>query len=176
MAFLLEDNEIALREYLLLAVNTGSAETPVWSLVGTRVESSDLEYDYSQENGQDILGNAYTTLRKPILSQSFDSVPFIGGDPVLENIYTNTRAQDISAMTNYDCLLIHRYSGTAGTQSSGASYDAERYAASAILCTSQGGEGGGYLNYGLECTFGGTRTLGSATISDAGVIAFAPAA
>lgn len=161
-ASLLTSGQIANREMELLAVNTGTYAVPVWALVGTRVESGEESYDYSANTAQDILGNTYTDLKKPIITQNFDAIPYIGGDEVMETIYENTRNQDISAMTQYDCLLIHKYYGETGTP---VKYDAERYPASTILATSIGGDGGGYLNYGLDITFGGEREVGYATYS-----------
>lgn len=167
-ASLLSNGQIAVREMLLLAANTGTNATPVWALVGKRVESSDMEYDYSAETAQDILGNTYTDIKKPIITQTFDAIPMIGGEEFLEKVYENTRNQDISAMGQYDLLVIHTHYGESGTPDS---YDAERYEGCAVLLTSAGGEGGGYLQGSLEVTFGGERTLGAATISG-GTITF----
>lgn len=167
MAIFLKDGETAVREHLLLYANTGSKESPVWSIIGRHVESSDMEYDYSKEDKKDIVGNTYTEMKKPIVTQTFDSLPVIGGDPVVEKIYENTRKQDISAMTQYDLLLVHRYAGA------DSAYEAERYDASTILCTRQGGDGGGFLTYGLDATFGGEHTLGTAAISG-GSVTFTP--
>lgn len=170
-ASLLTSGQIATREMLLLAAKTSEAGTPpvpVWALVGTRVESSDMEYDYSAETAQDILGNTYTDIKKPIITQTFDSIPYIGGEEFLQLVYENTRNQDISAMTQYDLLVIHTHNGVSGTPDT---YDAERWTGSTVLLTSAGGDGGGYLNGTLEVTLGGTRATGQATISG-GTISF----
>lgn len=163
MPISLNNGETAVREHLLLYANTGTDSEPVWSIIGRHVESSDMEYDYSKEDKKDIVGNTYSELKKPIVTQTFDSIPVMGGDPVIEKIYTNTRNQDISAMTQNDLLVIHRFAGADGA------YEAERYKASTILCTRQGGDGGGFLTYGLDVTFGGDHVLGTASIADATV-------
>lgn len=166
MPISLKSGETAVREHLLLFANTGTSDAPEWAIIGRHVESSDMEYDYSKEDKKDIVGNTYSELKKPIVTQTFDSIPVMGGDPVIERIYDNTRRQDISAMTQNDLLVVHKYAGEA------AAYEAERYTASTILCTRQGGDGGGFLTYGLDVTFGGDHELGTATIAAGGSVTF----
>ena len=57
------------RELLIAYLNTGTSESPVWSAFGKRVEDSDEEMDWSQESKQDILGNTWTTMKKPVITQ-----------------------------------------------------------------------------------------------------------
>ena len=60
------------RKLLILYLNTGSGETPAWSAVGKRVEDSSMEYDWGEESKTDIFGNTYTTMKAPVISQTFD--------------------------------------------------------------------------------------------------------
>ena len=75
------------RGLLLLALNTGTAEAPVWSLIGRRVEDSSAEYDWQRESKKDILDNTYSTMRDPIITQSFEPWELSGGDPAQEEIW-----------------------------------------------------------------------------------------
>ena len=68
------------RELLIAYLNTGTPEEPVWSAIGKRVEESDEEMDWSEESIKDIFGNTWTTLTKPVITQSFDPIPLDAGD------------------------------------------------------------------------------------------------
>ena len=61
------------RDLLVAYLNTGTSSSPVWSALGKRVSDSSIEYDWSKETNQDILGNTYTSLKKPTITQTFDS-------------------------------------------------------------------------------------------------------
>ena len=60
------------RELLIAYLNTGTNESPVWSPLGKRVEDSSEEYDWSTESKKDILGDTYGTMKKPVITQSFE--------------------------------------------------------------------------------------------------------
>ena len=155
------------RELLIAYLNTGTAETPVWSPFGKRVTDSALEFDWSEETNTDILGNVYTNMKKPQLSQSFDPYTLDGGDTALLKIWNlAVKDQDYTALSNQDVLIVHLYAGTADT-----AMVAERYSACSIRPTSLGGEGGGSLDMPIDITYGGTRTLGTAAIA-AGAVTF----
>lgn len=65
-------------------------------------------------------------------------------------------------------LIVHLYAGTAGT-----AVFAERYSSCSILPSGLGGEGGGTIGMPIDVTYGGTRTVGTASISD-GTVKFTP--
>ena len=69
---------------------------------------------------------------------------------------------------NQDMLIVHLYAGTANT-----AVFAERYACCSILPSGLGGEGGGTIGMPLEVTYGGTRTVGTASVSG-GTVTFTP--
>lgn len=149
------------RELLIAYLNTGTAAAPVWSAIGKRVEESTEEMDWGQESSQDILGNTFTTMKKPTISQTFDPIPLDAGDPAAVKLWNlSVKDHDAQALANQDMLIGHFYA------TSGDAKFAERYSGSAIAVTSIGGDGGGTLNISTEITYGGTRTLG--TISNAG--------
>lgn len=153
------------RELLIACLNTGTAETPVWSIIGKRVEDSSEEYDWSTESKKDILGDTYGTMKKPIITQSFEPCEMDSGDEAQQKIWKLAVVeQDAMALASLDMLIVHSYAGFA-----------ERYSACMVEVTGLGGEGGGSAGMPITVTFGGTRTKGSATNSG-GKITFTPEA
>lgn len=158
------------RELLIAYLNTGTSTEPVWSAIGKRVEDSSMEYDWSKESKQDILGNAFTTMKKPIITQSFDPIPLDAGDAAAVKIWNlSVKDQDAQALANQDMLIGHFYA------TSGAAIFAERYESCAVDMSSNGGEGGGTLGISTEITYGGTRTTGTITKGTNGKIEFTTA-
>lgn len=155
------------RELLIAYLNTGTATEPVWSAIGKRVEDSSEEMDWSQESKQDILGNTFTTMKKPVVSQSFDPIPLDAGDAAAVKLWNlSVKDHDAQALANQDMLIGHFYA------TSGDAKFAERYSGSAVAVTSIGGEGGGTLNIATEITYGGTRTLGTIAKGVGGKVTF----
>lgn len=153
------------RETLVLLLNIATKNAPDWQVIGTRVESSDMEYDWQRESKKDITGKTYTTMKKPIVTQSFDPWEMASGDKALEYIWNKgIKDQDAQAMANCDTLVIHKYAGTSW---------AERNDASSVEITRIGGDGGGNLTISATVTYGGERTLGTAK-TEAGVTTFTP--
>lgn len=158
------------RELLLAYLNTGTTAVPVWSPIGKRVSDSSEELDWGQETIQDILGNTYTTLKKPVVTQSFDPWNITSDDAAAVKLWnTGVKDQDASAMGALDMLIVHCYAGTAET-----AMFAERYDACAVQITGLGGEGGGQMSMPISVTYGGKRTVGTAAIN-AGVCTFTAA-
>lgn len=148
------------RELMIAYLNTGTHDVPVWSAIGKRVEDSSMEYDWSQESSTDILGNTFTTMKKPVVTQSFDPIPLDAGDPAAVKMWNLAiKDQNAQSLANQDMMIGHFYAV------SGEALFAERYESCAIAVTSIGGEGGGRLGISTEITYGGTRTLGKVTKS-----------
>lgn len=144
------------RELLIAYLNTGTTSSPVWSAIGKRVEDSTEEMDWSQESKQDILGNTFTTMKKPVISQTFDPIPLDAGDAAAVKMWNlSVKDHDAQALANQDMLIAHFYA------TSGSANFAERYDSCAIAVTSIGGDGGGTLNIATEITYGGNRTVGT---------------
>jgi hypothetical protein len=155
------------REMMIAYLNTGDSATPKWSAVGKRVEDSSSEMDWGEETKQDIFGDTYTTLKKPTITQSFDPCELDAGDEALLRIWNLAiKDHDAQALSNMDMLIVHLYAGTANT----ATF-AERYSSCAVTPSSIGGEGGGNMEMPIDVTYGGTRTVGTASITD-GVVTF----
>ncbi len=155
------------REMLIAYLNTGTSGVPVWSPVGKRVEDSSMEYDWSEDTIQDILGSTYTTMKKPTITQSFDPCDLDGGDVAQVKIWNlAVKEQDAQALANMDMLIVHFYAGTADT-----AMFAERYDGCAVRPTEVGGEGGGNVGMPMDITYGGKRTIGTASVVG-GVVTF----
>lgn len=157
--------EAIARELLLLYLNTGTKEAPVWSLIGHRVEDSSMELDWQRESIKDIVGATRNSMKKPIITQSFEPWDLANGDVAQKKIWDLAFVeQNAQALCNMDVLLEHKYAGFA-----------ERYEASSIEVTGLGGAGGGNIGMPITVTYGGNRTTGTVTNQN-GTITFNKAA
>ena len=153
--------ETVARELMIAYLNTGESGTPVWSPIGERVEDSSEEMDWGEETKQDILGQTYTTLKKPTITQTFDPCELDSSDAAQEKIWNlAVKDQNAQALANMDMLIVHFYAGTANT-----AVFAERYSACAVKPSGLGGEGGGNIGMPIDVTYGGVRTTGTAAVS-----------
>ena len=156
------------RELLVAYLNTSTTSTAVWSPLGTRVTDSEQSYDWGEDSSQDILGNVWATMKKPVITQDFDPYDLDGGDVAALKIWNMAiKDQNYPALASQDMLIVHLYAGTADT-----AMFAERYEACSIRPSSLGGEGGGNLGMPISVTYGGKRTTGTASVSSAGVVTF----
>lgn len=154
---------VVARKMLLLFLNTSSSETPVWSVIGKRVEDSSMEYDWSDESKTDILGDTYTTMKEPIITQAFDPCEMDSGDTAQVKIWNQSiKDHDVAAMCNNDLLVVHAYAGTAST-----AVFAERYPSSAVKPSGLGGSNN--VGMPIDVTFGGERSVGTASVSGGNV-------
>lgn len=154
---------VVARKMLLLFLNTSSSETPVWSVIGKRVEDSSMEYDWREESKTDILGNTHTTMDEPIITQAFDPCELDSGDAAQVKIWNQSiKDHDVAAMCNNDLLVVHTYAGTAST-----AVFAERYPSSAVKPSGLGGSNN--VGMPIDVTFGGERSVGTASVSGGNV-------
>ncbi len=160
------------REQLICYLNTATYASPTWAAIGTRVEDSTMEYDWSEETNQDILGVTHSSMKKPTITQSFEGVKLSQGDAAYEKIWVEgIQNQDPQALTALDLLVVHFYAGDASTPF------AERYPSSMVRPTSIGGEGGGDIEMPFEATYGGERVTGTAAKdASTGAVTFTAAA
>ncbi len=169
MTFNTTAGETIAREMLIAYLNTGTSSSPVWSAVGKRVEDSSAELDWGEETKNDILGNTYTTFKKPVITQTFDPCELDSGDAAQVKIWNQSiKDHDIGAMANNDMLIVHLYAGTADT-----AVFAERYSACAVKPSGLGGSAN--VQMPIDVTYGGDRTVGTAAVSN-GVVTFTAAA
>ena len=158
------------RELLIAYLNTGTAASPIWSPLGRRVQDSSTELDWSSDTIRDILGNIYGTMKKPTVTQTFEPWDLDGDDDAQLKIWNlAVNNQDPQGLTALEMLIVHFYAGDS------VAPFAERYAACMCEVTGIGGEGGGNIGMPITVTFGGERTVGTATKDAAtGAITFTP--
>ena len=162
-----KDGEAASRNLMIAYLNTGTAEAPAWSAMGSTVEDSAVEYDYSQESKTDILGVTRTTAKSPKLKQSFSGGNLLAGDAVLNHILDiNVVRRNVAEALNQDCLIVHLYLTDDQEQAF-----AERWNSSSVLLTSNGGAGGDMMASDIDVSYGGEREVGTATVNN-GVVTF----
>ena len=167
MNFNTAEGSVVERKLLILYLNTGTAEAPIWSVIGKRVEDSSMEYDWGEETKRDILGIVRTTLKKPTITQTFEPCELDAADKAQVKIWNQSiRDQDVEAMVNNDLLVVHAYTGTA---EDGAF--AERYLSSTVRPTGLGGSSN--IGMPIDVTFGGERSTGTAKVAD-GALTFTP--
>lgn len=158
------------RERMVAYLNTGTSGEPVWSAFGKRVSSSSMNYDWSKSTNRDILGNVYTDIKAPIITQSFDPVSVDSGDAAVVKVWEMAiRDQDRFALANQKVLVAHFYSGDEGKNF------AEVHDTSTIVVSRSGGDGGDNLTIAIEVTYGGDRTVGTVAKGADGVT-FTPTA
>ena len=159
------------RKLYLVCGNYGTSAAPEWGKLGKRVEDSSAEMDWGEETKQDILGDTYTTMKTPTISQPFDPCELDSGDEYQQKVWQLAVVdQDAPALCNQDLLRIHLYA----QDEQGRAF-AERYPSSMVKPTGLGGEGGGTLTMPIDVTFGGIREVGTASVAADGTITFTPA-
>lgn len=169
MTFNTPAGQVVDRKLLILYLNTGTSTVPVWSPIGKRVEDSSMEYDFGEETKTDIFGKTYTTMKTPTVTQSFEPCELDSGDVAQVKIWNQSiKEQDVAAMGNNDLLVVHAYAGTADT-----AVFAERYDSCMVKPASLGGSSN--VGMPVDVTFGGTRTVGTASVED-GTVTFTKAA
>ena len=93
------------RKQYLCCGNSGTEAAPKWGKLGKRVEDSSAEMDWGEETKQDILGDTYTTMKKPVISQPFDPCELDSGDEYQQKIWNHAVVdQDAAALCNQDLL------------------------------------------------------------------------
>ena len=156
------------RQMYLCCGNHGTASAPKWGRLGKRVEESSAEMNWSEETKQDILGDTHSTMKTPVISQTFDPCELDSGDEYQQYIWNLAVVdQDAPALCNQDLLRIHLYA----VDESGACF-AERFHSSMVKPTGLGGPGGGSLRMPIDVTFGGQREVGTASVAEDGTITF----
>lgn len=158
------------RRLYLVCGNYGTAEAPRWGRLGKRVEDSSAEMDWGEESKKDILGDTYTTMKTPTITQTFDPCELDAGDEYQQHVWQLAVVdQDAPALCSQDLLRIHLYA----VDEDGNAF-AERYPSSMVKPSGLGGEGGGALTMPIDITFGGAREVGAASVAADGAITFTP--
>lgn len=174
MAFVFNtpEGQTVARELLIAYLNTGTSVSPVWSPLGKRTDDSSMEYDWSENTSKDILGGTWSTMKKPVVSQSFDPLPLDASDVAVKKIHElGIVKQDAQALANQDMLIGHWYLDNNDEE---VGHFAERYSSCMVKPSSLGGEGGGNIGMPTDITYGGERTVGVISKGATGTISFTP--
>ena len=164
MTFLTDSGATIERKMMIAYLNTGEASTPVWSAIGKRVEDSSVEYDWQDEDKNDILGDTYSTMKKPIVTQTFEPCELDAADAAQLKVWNlAVKDQDAAKLCNLDMLIVHAYAGTPGK------VFAERYSSCKVKPSGLGGSS--TIGMPIDVTYGGKRTTGTAAVA-AGVVTF----
>lgn len=159
--------ETIARELMVAYLNIGEESAPEWSPFGRRTTDSSIEFDWGEETIQDILGATYTTMKKPVMTQTFDPWNLDSGDAAQQKIYKlAVMEQNAQALSNQDVLIAHFYNGN----TSGGVFG-ERYSSCMVKPSGLGGEGGGNMDMPVDVTYGGDRTVGTVTKTE-GIVTF----
>ena len=84
--------------------------------MGKRVEDSSATYDWGEESTRDILGNIWNTMRKPVVSQTFEPGDLDSDDSAQQKIWNlGVKDHDARALAAQDMLIVHFYAGETAT-------------------------------------------------------------
>lgn len=79
------------------------------------MEDSSQEYDWNKETTQDILGNTFTTMSAPTITQTFDPCNLDAGETALTKLWQLAiKDQDVAALAEQDMMdraLLCRHEG-----------------------------------------------------------------
>lgn len=153
------------------ASGSGTLASPVWELVGYKLESADMSIDYeTDETKKDILGNTFVNLNGPNRSFDLSSWNLVQGSKLQLDAMNALRYEKEGGMayleSGGDFCLVHHYAGTAGS-----AMLAERWKACGIKPGRLGGDGGANLTTDITVTMGGDKEIGTAAIAS-GVMTF----
>ena len=119
---------------------------------------------WDTETKRDILGMTHGKMKKPTITQSFEPCELDSGDAAQVKLWNlAVKDQNAHALAAQDMLIVHFYAGQ---------NFAERYESCMIEITGLGGEGGGDIGMPINVTYGGERTLGTATKAADGTVTF----
>ena len=144
-----------------------------WVPIGWHCTDSSMNVEIDTDTQKDILGNVFTNVSTPELSQEFDPLPIrqnpqnVGVDKLQQLLHDQWMNQNFSG--SYDTLIVYLYAGDANANPT--KYDAHRFPASQIVPGDFGGSADEPLNRPITVHFGGAMEQGKATIVD-GVVAY----
>lgn len=161
-AFNLMDNQKAVRNLLVTAVNVGdsiteSSGTPDWQIVGVGVEDSSIEFNPDTETVTDILGITETTVNKFETSQSLDPMTVRGGSKLAVKLYNQVKYNRMSEFSMYEVMQIHAYvtQGSSGSEV----YEAEVHKNCTLTPQSVGGSS--YIDMPITINYSNDKIHGT---------------
>lgn len=141
--------------------------------VGWHCTDSSISVEIDTDTQKDILGSVFTNASAPELSQDFDPLPIRQGtsvDPLQQMLHDQWMKQDFSQ--TYDTLIVYLYAGKGTPGDEQCEYDAHRFPASTVTPGDFGGSAEDPLSRPITIHYGGTMEVGTAKISNEGVVEF----
>lgn len=144
-----------------------------WVPIGWHCTDSSMNVEIDTDTQKDILGNVFTNVSIPELSQEFDPLPIrqnpqnVGVDALQQLLHDQWMSQNFSG--TYDTLIVYLYAGV--LDSNPQKYDAHRFPASTIVPGDFGGSADEPLNRPITVNFGGMMEQGTVTINE-GVVTY----
>lgn len=136
--FNLQNGQYAQRKELITVAEwtegTGNEATQEREILGTRTESSSIEYNNDTTTTTDIRGINYTDLNKTQPQQTFDPFLVIGGSKLGAKLNDLRRRNALNEFNQFTIYVITKYVGSAGA------YEAECHTGCSIFITSLGGD------------------------------------
>lgn len=152
------------RSQLAAFLNTGTTETPVWSLIGKGVTGQTIGYNPQTNTEQYIHEDSATTSVDSYQVNIPTPQTAYAGDPVFDYVDNLRQQRAIGTDAETDVLIVYLY-----TQSP---YKAEKCRA-AIQIDDFGGDGGASVVLNYTINLNGDPELGTVVITD-GVPVFTP--
>lgn len=152
------------------ASGSGTLSTPVWDLVGYKLEAGDMSIDYeTDETKKDILGNTFVELAGPNRSFDLSDWNLVQGSKLQVDCMNALRYEKEGGMayleSGGDFCVVHHYAGSSSAML------AERWKGCSMKPGRLGGDGGANLTTDITVTMGGDKEIGTAAIA-AGVMTF----
>lgn len=132
---------------------TGTTESSVREILGTRTEDSSIEYNPDIETTTDILGINYTDLNRTQPQQDFDPYLILGGSKLGAKLNDIRRRNALSELDQFTVYIITAFVGTSGA------YEAERHTGCTITYNSIGGDSN--VNFPISVYFSNNITTGT---------------
>ena len=132
---------------------TGTTESSVREILGTRTEDSSIEYNPDIETTTDILGINYTDLNRTQPQQDFDPYLVLGGSKLGAKLNDIRRRNALSELDQFTVYIITAFVGTSGA------YEAEKHTGCTIAYNSIGGDSN--VNFPISVYFSNNITTGT---------------
>lgn len=156
--FNLADNQKAERKLLVTAVNVGTADAPVFQVVGAGVEDSSIEFNPDTETVTDILGVTETTVNKLEISQDLDPMTVRGGSKLAFKLHDIYSRKAMSEFSQFEVLTVFAYLESEDSTSSAKEYYAELHKGCTLTPQSLGGSG--YNDMPINISLSNDKKLG----------------
>lgn len=163
----LTENRKADRKLEMHFVNMGTAEAPVWEILGYGVENAAMSFNHDASTVVDILGISHTDVSAAKPQLDLDPMNIRGGQKLSAKLLDIERRNAVSELSEFEVLNVHAYLGEK------SAFLAEKHANCTIVPQSLGGSS--YVGMPLNVHLSNDKVLGTATVTD-GKVTFTPAA